>query len=365
MSDRRTTYLLPCSCGREISIEPQQAGETVRCECGRTCSVPTMREVRSLPPDFGHDPRGDEARLGNSAEILRGGFGGIRAGNDSSRHSLSPISRPLRRTSIPAGREAVRPEFADPGNNTVLSSADPAGDRYRRARWIPAPTRHGQSWPGCVSRPGGYRLDSHGGRAGRNRPAAVSRYLMALQTGDVQRSFCVWAPCAAWSATPDLGVAETDIAPRYGTTGFSRRYATKNACGDRQPWLKPTATIVTSLRDKWMAPGISTRNKKSPKLCRAKGVNSVDFAQASPTLLAQDVGKLCRFDLGPTRRKAAARGHVAKFEGILVYHHQQPFQPARGDQHVDPRRSRSSATAASGPRRDARAGCGPCVDRPS
>jgi hypothetical protein len=42
------TYLLPCTCGREIMIEPRQAGETVHCECGRACSVPTIREIQNL-----------------------------------------------------------------------------------------------------------------------------------------------------------------------------------------------------------------------------------------------------------------------------------------------------------------------------
>ena len=46
--DRKANYLLPCACGRDIPIEPRQAGETVRCQCGRQCAVPTMREVQSL-----------------------------------------------------------------------------------------------------------------------------------------------------------------------------------------------------------------------------------------------------------------------------------------------------------------------------
>ena len=50
MTDSRTTYLLPCACGRENPVEPRQAGETVRCVCGRACTVPTMREVRALRP---------------------------------------------------------------------------------------------------------------------------------------------------------------------------------------------------------------------------------------------------------------------------------------------------------------------------
>ncbi len=48
MTNLRTTYLLPCSCGRDIPIESRQAGETVHCDCGRSCAVPTMREVQCL-----------------------------------------------------------------------------------------------------------------------------------------------------------------------------------------------------------------------------------------------------------------------------------------------------------------------------
>jgi hypothetical protein len=50
VTDPRTAYLLPCACGREIVIETQQAGETVQCECGRICPIPTMREIQRLRP---------------------------------------------------------------------------------------------------------------------------------------------------------------------------------------------------------------------------------------------------------------------------------------------------------------------------
>ena len=50
VSDRERLICSPVLCGREIPIEPRQAGETVRCECGRTCAVPTMREIQSLRP---------------------------------------------------------------------------------------------------------------------------------------------------------------------------------------------------------------------------------------------------------------------------------------------------------------------------
>jgi hypothetical protein len=43
-----TRYLLPCSCGRQVSIEPRQAGGVVQCECGASLAVPTMLEMAAL-----------------------------------------------------------------------------------------------------------------------------------------------------------------------------------------------------------------------------------------------------------------------------------------------------------------------------
>ena len=41
-------YLLPCSCGQKLPIEPRQAGETIACPCGMSLSVPSMREMTTL-----------------------------------------------------------------------------------------------------------------------------------------------------------------------------------------------------------------------------------------------------------------------------------------------------------------------------
>jgi hypothetical protein len=41
-------YLLPCPCGHKVSIEPRQAGQTVRCTCGRPLTAPTMLGMASL-----------------------------------------------------------------------------------------------------------------------------------------------------------------------------------------------------------------------------------------------------------------------------------------------------------------------------
>lgn len=42
------SYLLPCSCGREIPVERRQAGQVVRCRCGASLNVPTMQEMAAL-----------------------------------------------------------------------------------------------------------------------------------------------------------------------------------------------------------------------------------------------------------------------------------------------------------------------------
>ncbi len=43
-------YQLPCSCGAIATVSTAQAGDTLRCECGRELVVPTMRGLRELQP---------------------------------------------------------------------------------------------------------------------------------------------------------------------------------------------------------------------------------------------------------------------------------------------------------------------------
>lgn len=44
------SYLLPCSCGQNVIVEPRQAGGQVRCTCGKELSVPTLRGLKQLKP---------------------------------------------------------------------------------------------------------------------------------------------------------------------------------------------------------------------------------------------------------------------------------------------------------------------------
>ena len=43
-----SSYLLPCSCGKSIPIDTSQAGQEVRCSCGQSQEVPTLRGIRQL-----------------------------------------------------------------------------------------------------------------------------------------------------------------------------------------------------------------------------------------------------------------------------------------------------------------------------
>ncbi len=47
----RVKYLLPCQCGNQIPVDTRQAGQEVRCECGTTLEVPTMKGVTALDRD--------------------------------------------------------------------------------------------------------------------------------------------------------------------------------------------------------------------------------------------------------------------------------------------------------------------------
>jgi hypothetical protein len=43
-------YLLPCECGKSVTVGVTQAGEDVTCECGQRLTVPTLRGLQQLVP---------------------------------------------------------------------------------------------------------------------------------------------------------------------------------------------------------------------------------------------------------------------------------------------------------------------------
>ena len=55
-----TKYQLPCSCGRSIPVELNQAGRQVTCVCGKSMEVPSMRELRKLPTSEEPDARSSQ-----------------------------------------------------------------------------------------------------------------------------------------------------------------------------------------------------------------------------------------------------------------------------------------------------------------
>lgn len=60
-----TSYLLACSCGRDVVVEPGQAGDRVRCECGNDLVVPKLGQLRTLPQvDTAEKPSAWTARHG-------------------------------------------------------------------------------------------------------------------------------------------------------------------------------------------------------------------------------------------------------------------------------------------------------------
>lgn len=44
----KTSYLLPCSCGKDVPVAANQSGLPVRCECGREMTVPALRGLAGL-----------------------------------------------------------------------------------------------------------------------------------------------------------------------------------------------------------------------------------------------------------------------------------------------------------------------------
>lgn len=42
-------YLVRCSCGLELAVEPAQAGQLLPCACGRSVQTPRLLDLRKLP----------------------------------------------------------------------------------------------------------------------------------------------------------------------------------------------------------------------------------------------------------------------------------------------------------------------------
>jgi len=65
-----TKYLFPCRCGRQITVEPREAGETTVCPCGQSLLIPTMLEMAGLEPAPVEAPAPSAERWGWQHRLL-------------------------------------------------------------------------------------------------------------------------------------------------------------------------------------------------------------------------------------------------------------------------------------------------------
>jgi hypothetical protein len=132
-------YLLPCGCGQQISVSAAQAGESLRCSCGATVEVPTMRELRELERVEAKEPVrgdrwGDRQRLALglliAAFVLWGGAGYLFAKIPPSLPPFDPnMPDPLQQNSTPAQAFDVFHEM-----QRGLHATPPSFDQYAHER---------------------------------------------------------------------------------------------------------------------------------------------------------------------------------------------------------------------------------------
>ena len=72
-----THFLLPCECGQSVPIQLRQAGQSVRCACGRDLVVPTMRGIRELQPTEISPTKPSATRTWNPTRGLLFGAGSV------------------------------------------------------------------------------------------------------------------------------------------------------------------------------------------------------------------------------------------------------------------------------------------------
>lgn len=56
-------YQIPCECGRIHDVTKTQAGSSLVCECGKSLSIPTMRELQKYPVIERPDPQKEALSL--------------------------------------------------------------------------------------------------------------------------------------------------------------------------------------------------------------------------------------------------------------------------------------------------------------
>ena len=155
-------HLLTCACGRQIEVEPGQAGGTTACACGATVSVPTLRQLRQLPraiEDGAAAPRGWGARQGVVAAcvILAVACLLVAAASRYSQPELPTFDAAVRSSAVERGLAGLTPasawrlwvdtyeplaargmsEFKPPGvveiDHVLAALGETLGDEVRRA----------------------------------------------------------------------------------------------------------------------------------------------------------------------------------------------------------------------------------------
>ena len=58
----KVRYILPCSCGEKHLVETAQAGERIRCRCGKELQAPTLLAMKRLPQAEQGDDRDSRPR---------------------------------------------------------------------------------------------------------------------------------------------------------------------------------------------------------------------------------------------------------------------------------------------------------------
>lgn len=67
-------YLLTCECGSTTAVSTSQAGDRIRCDCGKELEVPTLRKLNDLPREAPTDGKGRSSLGAGSSWGLRQGI---------------------------------------------------------------------------------------------------------------------------------------------------------------------------------------------------------------------------------------------------------------------------------------------------
>lgn len=102
-----TRHLFVCPCGQKTSVEPSQAGQTLKCTCGAVHTLPTMRQISQLQPDPG--PAASPAASAWSTRQRFVFLGAVLLGLSLLMAGVIGWNWPV--APVPAGRERIRAQI--------------------------------------------------------------------------------------------------------------------------------------------------------------------------------------------------------------------------------------------------------------